>query len=275
MTIYKARTLADSYKLRSKAKNINELNGRGEYRDLTDFVISNILLQFKIKPTSTIVDVGCGDCTLFKQLLKKFKGGYSGKLIGILPNLEEILRVERSIIDNHEIKSSVIALQHGTVDNINLPDGHCDLLVVNSVIHGAAENLKDARTALIELIRIIKPGGQLYIGELPSVDEFADRNYNKDSIISWLKWIYIQRGFPEFWVNFLRVIKCMVSKEPFIIEPKKKFYMLPENFIEMMKNFGVQVIRYYPHQELNQNKVPIDSVSRWNYIFVKKVLNSN
>lgn len=270
MTIYKARTLADSYKLRSKAKNINELNGRGEYRDLTNFVISNILLQFKINPTSTIVDVGCGDCTLFKQLLKKFKGVYSGKLIGILPNLEEIQRVERCIIENHEIKSNVIALQHGTVENINLPDDYCDLLVINSVLHGAAENRKDARTALMELIRIIKPGGQLYIGELPSVDEFADRNYNKDSIISWLKWIYNQRGFSEFCVNFLRVVKCMISKEPFIIEPKKKFYMLPEDFIEMMKNFEVQVIRYYPHQELNQNKVPIDSVSRWNYIFVKK-----
>ena len=236
---------------------------------MTNFVIKNILSELEIDPTSIIVDVGCGDCTLFKQLLADNLGRFRGRLIGILPTAEEILRVHEDILNDPNMKSSSIAFQRGTVDKINLPDSFCDVLVVNSVLHGAAKNKHEAHIALTELVRIIKPGGFLYIGELPSKDEFAGRNYNNNSIFSWLIWVFKNRGPAAFKSNLFYFLKCAVSKEPFIIEPKDRFHVAPNDFVEMMKFYSMTNLEHYPHRQIGADKIPNESTTRWNYVFRK------
>lgn len=267
MTILKANSLKEAYKFRSYAKNINELNGRGDLTYLTDFIAANIAKNLKIKFNDTIVDIGCGDCSFFKELSKIYPDISNCNLIGILPNPEEIINVQEHIKKNSLLNDLRIDLRIGNLEKLNFEEESADLVVLNSVLHGVVKNLSEAIKIFIEIKYLLKNGGTLYLGEVPEIDELGSRNYNSDSIVGWLIWVFKNRGQRAFFKNLLKVTRCLFTKEPFIIEPKNRFFVKPNDLVKQMQYLGFKCIKKAPHQQIDQKGNISISKSRWNYLF--------
>lgn len=267
MPIVKADSLKEAYKFRSISKDINELNGRGDLTYLTDFIAANIANNLNIKSNDTIIDIGCGDCSFFKELRRIYSNANRCNLIGILPNPEEIKNVQNNIKENFYFNDLHIDLREGQLGDLNIKQNLADIAVLNSVLHGVVKNLPEAIKIFLEIKNILKNGGIFYLGEIPEIDELGIRNYDPDSIVGWLIWVLKNRGVREFLKNFLKVIRCIFTKELFIIEPKKRFFINPEELVKQMHYLGFKCLKKFPHQQIDKfGKVNINN-SRWNFIF--------
>ena len=224
MPIVKADSLKESYKFRSASKNINELNGRGNSTYLTDFIAANIAKNLNIESNNTIIDIGCGDCSVFRELSKINSDTSRCNLVGILPNPEEIKYVQNYIKENSHFNDIHIDLREGQLGDLNIKQNSADVVVLNSVLHGVVQNLPEAIDTFLEIKRLLKNGGTFYLGEIPEIDELGSRSYDPDSIVGWLIWVLKNRGLIEFHKNLSKVLRCVFTKEPFIIEPKKKIF---------------------------------------------------
>ena len=267
MPIITAQSFSEAYKARASAVNINELNGRGDFNELTRFIAENIASNLKILPKDTVVDIGCGDCSFFKQLKIKMKNIDDLTLIGILPNVEEINNVQNHLNSDDDLKTLPINLLKGKLGNLGLAKNTADFIVLNSVLHGVVSNLSDAMKVFMEIKEILKFDGVFYLGEVPTCDELSGRNYDKNSIFGWLIWILKNRGFVAFLKNILIVTKSLISNHNFIIEPKERFFILPDVLIEKAQTLGFTCIKNMRHKQIDRGGNVSYSPTRWNYIF--------
>jgi ubiquinone/menaquinone biosynthesis C-methylase UbiE len=267
MTIYKTATFVETYRAKAAAKDINELSGRTGRPDLTQFVTSQIVKKLPIKADTILVDIGCGDGSLLLKAAEKGLDSREGRLIGILPTSEEVTRVGRHLQESHDYKPS-ISIQLGLAEKTDLPDNFCDVLVCNGVLL-VLQKAETVKMALSEIHRICKDGATVYIGETPDTDEMAGRNYG-DSIASWLWWVLKNQGFESFYIRLKQTVRAFFSSEPFIIAPKKLFHMAPDEFIDLMKQHGLDVIEHYRHKETDSTGAIGESKTRWDYIAVKR-----
>ena len=97
MTIYKAKTLIDTYRYKAKSNNIHELNGRPNRPDLTDFIAEEICKKIRPKDNSVLLDIGCGDATLLRKLASPYQLS-TVKLLGVLPTREELIKVKEKLL---------------------------------------------------------------------------------------------------------------------------------------------------------------------------------
>jgi len=205
MPIVKAKSLKESYRHRAKSGNINELNGRGSSAYLTKFVAKNIVDQLPVKNGDYIVDIGCGDCSFFNELIQTGENFANCSLIGILPNIEEL-----NVVQGHIGKASSIQLHLANITNLKLPFECADIVVMNSVLHGATQNIEQVKQVIENIWSIIKKNGLFYLGELPYVDEFQDRDYSPDSIFGWLLWTLRRKGIRTFFTSMAKVIRVFI-----------------------------------------------------------------
>ena len=274
MTIVKAKDSIEAYRALANAKNINEMTGRTGRPDLTDFVTSQMSKKIQVKKNSTIVDIGCGDGQYLlkstKNLIEKFKG----KLIGILPTQEEMRRLKKHLKMSRSVKISLnpkISIKIGNFKNTNLPKSYSDIIVCNGVLNLAGTSLEDIKIAFSEFSRIAKKNCVLFIGEMPERNEFSGKDY-KNSIFIWLYWVFKNLGIRIFFKKVKQTILALLTKEPFIIYPKKNFFfMKPENFIKLAKQYNFGIKEYYRHLEIDENGKEYFSNSRLNYLFFKKL----
>lgn len=221
MTIYKAKNFIDSYRIRAKSREINELTGRTWRSDLTRYVIENIVSRIQFEPESVVVDIGCGDALFLQMAAAKGVDSFKGRLIGILPTEEEVCRVREHLVRSNYNRNNLISIEIGRLDQLNLPDGYADIVVTNGVLL-LLQSLECVVNALREIRRISKPNAFIFIGELPDKDEMAGKNYG-DSITSWLIWVLKNQGFGQFVIRLKQLLVSLFSREPFIINPKKSF----------------------------------------------------
>lgn len=271
MTIYKTKSLIETYKYKAKSKDINELTGRTGRPDLTAYVINQIVSKIPMKADSVLVDIGCGDGLLLKEMIKKGIDGYKGRLIGILPTKEEVSRVREHLLQAATAEESLISIEYGMAEKTALPREYADIVICNSVLHGAGQSINNVEASLKEFERILKVGGLLYIGELPESNEISGSvKYVGDSIIGWLFWVLKKQGYSAFWRRFKQTIVALFTDEPFLIVPKTMFYMAANDFINLLKRYGFEVREYFKHKEINQEGKEYDSPTRVNYIAIKK-----
>ena len=64
-------------------------------------------------------------------------------------------------------------------------------------------------------------------------------------------------------------MKALISKEPFVIVPKTMFFMKPTDFISLLNDYGIKIIKYYKHKEIDEQGNEYESKTRWNYICTK------
>lgn len=269
MTIVKAKSLIETYRAKALSKDINELTGRTGRPDLTKFVINQMTLKLPVQANTILVDCGCGDGQFLIESVVNGLDSYLGRVIGILPTLEEVTRVRNHLLLNSHIKQHLISIELGTAEKSNLPSNFCDMLVCNGVLHGAGQTFENVQLALDEFYRITKVGGTIFIGEMPDSNELEGKDYG-DSITSWLIWVLKNQGFKAFFRSFKQTMRAIFTKEPFVITPKKMFFMHPTEFVALLKTQSIEVINCYRHKEITLDGEIYESKTRWDYIAIKK-----
>jgi SAM-dependent methyltransferase len=218
-----------------------------------------------LRKDSVVVDIGCGDGLFLQMAARHGVDGFRGRLIGILPTEEEIGRVREHLMKTKRDPGELIAIECGVFERTGIPDNYADIVISNSTLLLLRDEAHlDA--VLAEIARISKPGtADLFIGELPATDETAGSKYG-NSIAAWLWFVLNERGFAYFLVSLRQIIRAFVSSEPFIVAPKKLFSMQPEVFIQKLEHAGFKIVRYFRHNELDQQGKPVESATRWDYI---------
>lgn len=265
MTIYKSSDFLEVYRAKATSKHINELSGRTGRPDLTDFVSRDILNRLPLCSDSILVDVGCGNGRLLEFAAENRVDSFSGRLIGILPTIEEAARVRNHFLEASSCK--LISIEVGDATETKMPDNYADCVVCNGVLV-LLQNEQRVISAISELARITKSGGTVYIGEIPSKDEMQDKSYD-DSIIRWLIWTLKNQGFSNFIRRVRQVFSAITTSEPFIIAPKKVYFSSSNEFITILEKHNLQVINYFRHRLTDKEGSISECSSRWSYECVK------
>ena len=264
MTIFKAKNSIEEYKYRTFSKDINELSGRTGRKMLTDFVnkeIIKIINELNLI-NCNLIDIGCGDGSLVKMAAnsKNYKN-----IIGISPNIEEVVLIEKNFQESKlNIKPKI---KQGNTTNIPFQDQMFDITVINGVLL-LLENEQKLIDSILEIKRISKANSYLFIGEMPFLNECSEHTYG-DSILLWLIYVLRVEGYKEFLRRLKQVAKSLVSKEPFIIFPKRVLFYEKESFIKLLQDFGFELVFSKPHKELDNEGNKIISRSRNDYLFKK------
>jgi SAM-dependent methyltransferase len=256
MPIIKCKNYVDVYRSKASASDTNELSGRSGRPDLTHFVSQQILNKMNIGNSDVVIDIGCGDGTLLKQAARLMRYG-----VGVLPTDEEVDRVRSEM----EECLKNIDIVKGTIQSTSLPSGLGTKIVCNGVILLLDEN--EVEQALKEIVRISRHTALVYIGEVPSKNEFENRRYG-DSIIKWLIWVLRNQGMRAFIARLLQVGRSLATKEPFVIAPKTHFYAYPEAFIKVAEKCGLTCQESYPHKAVTESGEVIENDIRYDFLFV-------
>jgi ubiquinone/menaquinone biosynthesis C-methylase UbiE len=255
MPIIKCKTYIDVYRSKANSKDLNELSGRPGRPDLTDFVNQQIIKKMNLGNDDVVIDIGCGDGTLLKQAAKVIKQGF-----GVVPTDEEVDRVRSDLNGQH----ANIEIVKGSVQSVPLPTGLGSKIVCNGVI--LLINKNEIEPALGEIGRVSHSGAVVFIGEIPSKNEFENRSYG-DSITKWLIWVAKNNGMKEFSKNLFQVCCSIITSEPFIIAPKKHYYSHPDDFINLAEKCGLIYQHSFVHKEITRNGKEKDHANRYNYVF--------
>lgn len=161
-------------------------------------------LATRIPTDGTLVEAGCGSGALLELLLPR-----NGATIG----------VDYSQAMLSEAQSSLAAagkradLRVGALEHLPLADRSADVAVASMVLH----HVEDPAAALLELARVVKPGGRLFICELTAHSDetmrerFADRwlGFDPREVSAWCK----DAGF-----TVQELVEIGANKEIFILD---------------------------------------------------------
>jgi SAM-dependent methyltransferase len=243
MPIIRTTTHAEHYRLRAvTAKEIGFLSGRGPDREKTERVARFILSKVGITPGRVVVDVGCGDGTFLGLCSDTEKAG-------VLPTEEEANRV-RSEHANLKILFGLV--QH----RLPLDDSIADYTVCNGVLLLLAD-VGEARQAMLELARITKPAGIVYLGEIP---EAASRGIDHSSPARWLHSQLKYQGIRGFAAGVKDILVAASSKKELVFHPEPGFFAEPATIIEIALAHGLRCEWHQRH--------PFAS-DRWDFLFRK------
>lgn len=256
MTIFKVRDRREEYRIRARSLDVHELNGRSGRQYLTEFVIGRILTVLRPTGRECIVDIGCGD----GRFLREVPVDPEGRLIGVLPSPEEVARLEGDLSEDERRRIDVML---GEAAATGLSAGVADLVVFNGVIINLEDPYVDE--ALREISRILKPGGTAFIGEMPERSELANVDYG-DSITAWLWWVLRKRGPRAFARDAGRTLKCLVTKEPFIIVPKSHWFCDVDEFGTRLLAAGLRTEWRERHQEITIGGEVVVHPTRWDFV---------
>lgn len=110
-----------------------------------------------IKSGDTVLDVACGTGNL--TLTAQVYAGPSGKVYGIdaAPEMIEVAREKASR------SGLAVIFQVGLAEQLEFAGGTFDVVISRLAIHHLPDDLK--RKAFAEILRVLKPGGQLLIAD--------------------------------------------------------------------------------------------------------------
>jgi len=111
----------------------------------------------EIRPGEHVVDIGCG--AGIDSLLAAKMVGPTGKVIGVdmTPAMLEKARKSAS-----EAQICNVEFVEGYAESLPVPDGWADVVISNGVLN----LMPDKTAALKEMVRVLKPGGRLQIGDI-------------------------------------------------------------------------------------------------------------
>ncbi|MFN0316412.1 MAG: methyltransferase domain-containing protein [Burkholderiales bacterium] len=131
-----------------------------ERREMIDIGID--LLE--LRPGSAILDVGCGHGATIPMLALVV--GASGRVVGIEPSLELMAEARRRFGGS----GLPVEISVGNAQTLNYPDATFDAARTDRVL----VFVPDVRAALLELVRVTKPGGRVVVTEPDMAAAIAD-----------------------------------------------------------------------------------------------------
>jgi SAM-dependent methyltransferase len=119
----------------------------------------------ELAPDDVVVDVGCGSGEAVREAASRVP---HGRAIGVDPT-PAMIRFAEALSASHEGHDRIQYLE-GPAENLPLPGASATaVLAINSLHHW-----QDAEAGLAEVIRVLKPGGRLFVAdEEPTPGQFG------------------------------------------------------------------------------------------------------
>jgi SAM-dependent methyltransferase len=111
----------------------------------------------KLNPGENVVDVGSG--AGIDSLITARMVGIDGKVVGVDMTLAMLQKARRSAA---EFGLSNVEFREGYAEALPVPTAWADVVISNGVLN----LMPDKSAALKEMLRILKPGGRLQIGDI-------------------------------------------------------------------------------------------------------------
>lgn len=168
-----------------------------------------LLAEMAVNPDDSILDVGCGNGTLFKMLSEKYPINGHG------------VDISEKMIENARKKCPRMTFKVSSCDRIPFPDQIFDIITVCVALH----HFPDIRAFAAEAARLLKPGGLLYIaeGHLPLIIRQMFNPFVRLSKSGDVK-VYspkeIERAFASFGFQMIRIKRRGVYQ--MLIEMRKR-----------------------------------------------------
>ncbi len=115
-----------------------------------------------LEPGARVLDIGCGDGHLLADL--RDVAGYDLELSGIEFSTDAIASARRLGIDVAE----------GRAEDVELPEGSFDLVILNQLI----EHVREPAALLRSIARWLRPGGHVFV-ETPNIDSVDARLFRR------------------------------------------------------------------------------------------------
>lgn len=203
--------------------NKNVLTRHKYFASLYDMFVKIVFLGFDkklrvegvklagINPGDRIIDVGCGTGTLILSIAESFNG--KCKLVGI-DIANNMLNIARKKARQKKLE---VDFENQCVELLSYPDSYFDIAVASMLFHHLDK--KQKYKALLEILRILKPGGKLLIIDIgkptKQVIKFLFLPSNISIIIKFFISFLLKRA------NFLDNIKgnlpCIIEKYGFTV----------------------------------------------------------
>jgi ubiquinone/menaquinone biosynthesis C-methylase UbiE len=132
---------------------------RGKLRELRQRTID--LAQ--IVQGDTVLDVGCGTGTLAIEVQQRLDA--TGHVFGIDPAPEQLARARAKAAR----RKLPIDFRAGVIESLPFPDQSLDVVLSTIMLHHLPDDLK--QQGLVEIARVLKPGGRLVIADFKPSEE--------------------------------------------------------------------------------------------------------
>jgi ubiquinone/menaquinone biosynthesis C-methylase UbiE len=110
-----------------------------------------------IQAGEAVLDVGCGTGTLALEVYRRVGG--TGHVAGVDPGPRQIARARAKM----KRAGFHIDFQIGVIEQLGFADGSFDVVLSTLIMHHLPDDVKCQ--GLSEIIRVLKPGGRLVIGD--------------------------------------------------------------------------------------------------------------
>ena len=203
MPIIRVSSAVEDYRLKALRPQAHQMAGRGENQTLTKFVNSRILNHLALESTDVLVDIGCGDGYLLRN------SSQVSNRIGTVGSSDERERLQQEMPD--------VTLKIGLAQSLPLETDTASKIVCNAVLmylRGESE----VAAALGEISRIARQNATIWIGELPTVDEYFEyRIYLGDSIYGLLWHCLSKHGVRTFLGMCRKLLKSLLGNEQLVL----------------------------------------------------------
>jgi ubiquinone/menaquinone biosynthesis C-methylase UbiE len=186
-------------------------------------------------PSDRVVDVGCGDGSLLVEIAPSVASA-----MGVAPTDEEVALLRRS--------HASIRFERGLVEAMPFEDGCASRVICNGVLL-LLPDAAAVRTALRELARITTRDGLVWVGEIPTIDELAQRREASRSRTSLLRHHFQAGGPREAFYVARRMAKDIIAGRPHRQETARVFSMDPRSFCDLAASVGLHLVERFPHGE--------------------------
>jgi len=181
--------------------------------------------QLPLTQESVVLDVGPGDGALFRLISSRVR-----RCCGVDPSEAAIAKLRRSFQGAPNVEFAI-----GSADSIPHPDAGFDIVVINSVLQ-MLPSISAIQSSLVELIRVCRPGGLIFVGELPFRSEL-DRGIL----------VHTLRKLREFGArSLLRTLyhvyaRPLLRGEPVVLYPASNLHVPQQEFEALCGKLGLGV----------------------------------